>query len=402
RGYYVTCLVVLLAFHLNVTQQRNVLLVQNIIRKRRAQRAFLRHMARLSMLPLPPPIARKVWMKVRDKDWWERVVLLEYTDVEWTENFRMRRQTFMKLCALMQRYMAPSDVSVRTPVPLTMRVAIVLYKLGSGADYNFISNQFGVHKSTVKKFVYMFCRAMVQGPMEQLIRIPDETQAQEISRGFEEQHHMPQIMGVIDRIHIPILAPSDVLQDFINEKNWASYVLQAVVDNTCRCVTGHISCETPGGSRDEEVLLRSDLFQRAELLPKVGQDVRLQVVGGPSYPLLDWLLKGYANATAEEESFNIYLNSLRDTVEKTFHMLKSRWRVLLKRSDFHFSFSPTAIATCCALHNFCQREGEHVSDSWMSYAKDLDAFFPQPPPVLQQNKWRKCVIVSNINMLTRV
>lgn len=172
-------------------------------------------------------------MKVRSKDWWERVVLVEFTDREWKQNFRMKRRSFMKLCALMESHMAPEEVTVRSPVPLIMRVAIVLYKLGSSAEYRIIANQFGISKSSVKKFVYMFCKSMITGPIKQLIRVPTDEEALEIARGFEASHHIPQILGLIDGSHIPVLPPSDGYKDFVNRKGWPSYVLQAVVDNNC-------------------------------------------------------------------------------------------------------------------------------------------------------------------------
>ncbi|KAK7160657.1 hypothetical protein R3I93_008347 [Phoxinus phoxinus] len=142
----------------------------------------------------------------------------------------------------------------------------------------------------------------------------------------------------------------------------------------------------PGSAHDANVLRQSDLFQRSHLLPKgvkniEGQDTRLLIVGDPAYPLLDWLLKGYINSahlTPEQESFNAYLSSLRVGVENTFGILKSRWRVLLKRSDFHFTFTPTVIATCCALHNFCQTEKDNANSRWLEEACDLNAIYPQP------------------------
>ena len=54
----------------------------------------------------------------------------------------------MKLCELMKT-ISPEEVTVRRAIPLAMRVAVVLYKLGSSAEYRLIANQFGVHKSTV-------------------------------------------------------------------------------------------------------------------------------------------------------------------------------------------------------------------------------------------------------------
>ena len=68
----------------------------------------------------------------------------------------------------------PEEITVRKAILLAIRVAMVLYKLGSSAKYRPIANQFGVHKSTVKKFVYMFCKDMAQGPIKDLIRVPTE------------------------------------------------------------------------------------------------------------------------------------------------------------------------------------------------------------------------------------
>ena len=188
----------------------------------------------VSVLPLPPSSkTRGQWMKVRSKDWWERIVLQEFTDYDWKENFRMTRQTFVKLCGLVEDFMAPEDFTVRAPIPLMMRVAMVVYRMGTSGEYRIVANQFGVHKCTVMKFTVMFCEGMVKGPIKDLIHMPNEEEATEIARRFEAAYGVPQIMGIIDGTHIPILPPIDGYKDFVNRKGWASYVLQAVVDDAC-------------------------------------------------------------------------------------------------------------------------------------------------------------------------
>uniref|UniRef100_A0A1A8S174 DDE Tnp4 domain-containing protein n=1 Tax=Nothobranchius rachovii TaxID=451742 RepID=A0A1A8S174_9TELE len=239
----------------------------------------------LSRLPQPQPqVTRSCWMRVRSKDWWERVVMKEFSDPEWKESFRMTRSSFHKLCGFMEGVLSPQDETVRAPIPLEMRVAIVLYKLASCAEYRVVANQFGVHKSTVKKFVYAFCKGMAH-------RLPKE--------------------------------PRDI----------------------------H------------------------------GTAVDLFLLGDPAYPLTKWLMKGYTHSphiTAEQESFNVYLSSARTTVEIAFGRLKSRWQVLMKRSDFHHTFTPHVIATCCALHNFCESEEENVVPVWTAESERLEHQFPQP------------------------
>ena len=52
------------------------------------------------------------------------------------------------------------------------KCAIILYILGSCAEYRVVANQFGVHKSTVNKFVYKFCKAMVSLVIHNFIKVP--------------------------------------------------------------------------------------------------------------------------------------------------------------------------------------------------------------------------------------
>ncbi|XP_063061699.1 uncharacterized protein LOC134454557 [Engraulis encrasicolus] len=129
----------------------------------------------------------------------------------------------------------------------------------------------------------------------------------------------------------------------------------------------------PGCAHDSLVFKSSNLFRKAHLVPQGtrnidGVDVRLQIVGDPAYPQLSWLMKGHQtspNLTPQQESFNIYLSAVRVGVEQSFGLLKARFRVLAKRSDFHFTFAPTMIAACCGLHNFCQREGDRCNPNWL-------------------------------------
>ncbi len=51
-----------------------------------------------------------------------------------------------------------------------MRVAVVL----GSCEYRVVVNQLSVHKSTVKKSVYIFCKGMMNGPIRDLIRMPGE------------------------------------------------------------------------------------------------------------------------------------------------------------------------------------------------------------------------------------
>lgn len=73
-------------------------------------------------------------------------MIWEFSDLERKPNFIMMRHSFMKLCELVEGFMAPDDITVRAPIPRMMRVAIVLYRLGSCAEYRLVANQFGIQR----------------------------------------------------------------------------------------------------------------------------------------------------------------------------------------------------------------------------------------------------------------
>ena len=65
-------------------QERAFLCLLLQLRRRRTaqQRKFL---VRSLYLPYAPPQTRGIWMRVRSQDWWERVVLREFSDQEFSK-----------------------------------------------------------------------------------------------------------------------------------------------------------------------------------------------------------------------------------------------------------------------------------------------------------------------------
>lgn len=119
-----------------------------------------------------PPIKRAAWMRQRRQDWWDRIVATNFNDNDWRENFRMSRHNFCLLVAAVAPFVSPCENYVRAPVPLGKRVATALYKLASCGEYRIVANQFGVHKSTVKKFFYMFCHSVTTHLAKEYVKLP--------------------------------------------------------------------------------------------------------------------------------------------------------------------------------------------------------------------------------------
>ena len=57
--------------------------------------------------------------------------------------------------------------------------------------------------------------------------------------------------------------------------------------------------------------------------------------------------------TAEQRKFNLKFSALRCVVERAFGMLKSRWRIILKKIEQKTTTLKRTVIAACVLHNIC-------------------------------------------------
>ena len=56
-------------------------------------------------------------------------------------------------------------------------------------------------------------------------------------------------------------------------------------------------------------------------------------------------------------------------VERTFGILKGRWRLIMKKNEVLLRNMPDIVATCIMLHNLCIVNNEGVEEEWIFEAK---------------------------------
>lgn len=158
------------------------------------------------------------------------------------------------------------------------------------------------------------------------------------------------------------------------------------------CRFKYVTCKHPGCTHDAKVLKDSALYNAADtLIPQMSTDINnveipLFLLGDPAYPLLPWLIKGYAgNLTAEEESFNVYHNRGRVVVENAFGRLKARFRCLHKRVDINYEFVPHVVHACAILHNIIESRKDKFMQRWLTAVEDNEQIFPQPKKKLTKD-----------------
>ena len=113
--------------------QRRAFIACKIARRRRMQEFELKQnletvffVLLLCLSVLMQTVERSIWMKTRSSDWWEIIVMEEFTESDWLENFRMGRDTFIYVCNQLRPYIKKKRTIMREPISVEKRHGILL------------------------------------------------------------------------------------------------------------------------------------------------------------------------------------------------------------------------------------------------------------------------------------
>lgn len=347
---------------------------QAYVRRRRVATQLFVLLLTRNFFPLLP--VRKIWAKPRTTTFWEETCQ-RWNDQDWKENFRMSRVAFEYLTMELSPIISKRDTNFRKAISARQRLAVTLYRLADTATYRTIANLFAIGKSTVCEIVVQVCNAIVQFLLPRYIRLPQS--AQEIRERIDESRDragFPQVVACVDGCHIPIKAPQNNPEDYVNRKGFHSIILQGLVDANYLFLD--VCVGWPGKVHDARLFKNSSLytslcggvFTRDDSVYDTINGVRVPplILGDSAYPLQDWLMKPYVdrgNLSVEELQFNNILSITRVVVENGYGRLKGRFPALAKRLDLNLNNCCTVIAACCVLHNFCEIMKEEFDEQWL-------------------------------------
>ncbi|XP_061359745.1 protein ALP1-like [Gastrolobium bilobum] len=310
---------------------------------------------------------RRLWVKDRSKDWWERCSRNDFPEEEFRRWFRMSKGTFDMICDELDSVVTKKNTMLRDAIPVRQRVAVCIWRLATGDPLRLVSKRFGLGISTCHKLVLEVCAAIKTVLMPKFLHWPNEEEMKGIKEEFEGISGIPNVGGSMYTTHVPIIAPKISVSAYFNkrhternQKTCYSITVQGVVDP--KGVFSDVCIGWPGSLPDDQVLEKSALYQRG-----YGGSLKdVWIVGNSGHPLMDWVLVPYThqNLTWTQHAFNEKVGDIQRVAKEAFSRLKGRWGCLQKRTEVKLQDLPVVLGACCVLHNICEMRNEVMDPQW--------------------------------------
>ena len=120
----------------------------------------------------------------------------------------MTRQTFTKVCRVLEPDLSPMENTVRDVIDVQKQVALAIYLLATPTEVRTIGNLFCVEKSAALKCIHRVCEALVENLLQEFVTFPIGNDLKDV-KDCDETWRFSNYGGVIDGTHVPIIGRSE-------------------------------------------------------------------------------------------------------------------------------------------------------------------------------------------------
>ncbi|XP_018302578.1 uncharacterized protein [Mycetomoellerius zeteki] len=252
--------------------------------------------------------------------------------------------------------------SIREPLSAEHRLCITLYYLAHGCSMQTVAWNFYVSKSTVSKVIRKTCKIIWNELSPIYISRPTTEDLKQYAKDFGDLWDMPNCFGAVYGKHIVVQAPYNSGTNFFNYKKTFSIILMAVCN--AKYIFTLVDVGAFGSQSDGRVFKESAFgvaLNKNELgisedtcLSETDTKFPYYLVMDEAFPLKRYIMRPYpgCNLNNRQKIFNYRLSRARRTIENSFGILASRWRIFRTTIIANVKTAEWTVCAALCLHNY--------------------------------------------------
>lgn len=219
EAFLMTCLVLILA----VSMRRRRRLFQRMHLISLQMKRIWRNMAILSIQKKNNThrrLRKTTWVYPRTQFCFEQLILDRYQDHLWREHSRVSKETFEHISALVGPQLVCQNTILREGITVEKRMPVALWRFSywqflPNRGINIWNRSLDSHEYEGRNLLWLIRRA------NNFIKFPEtEAESRQTIQEFENISRFPQVVGALDGSHIPIKAPKDDANEYVNQKKF--------------------------------------------------------------------------------------------------------------------------------------------------------------------------------------
>lgn len=277
------------------------------------------------------------------------------------EMFRMDKNVFHKLCDILRKRGVLRDTA---GVMIEEQLAIFLNIIGHNERNRVIQERFQHSGETISRHFNNVLKA-IKSLSREFLQPPQLTTPHQILGTNRFYPYFQDCIGVIDGMHIPAHVPAKDQSRFRNRKGSLSQNVLAACTFDLQFIFIYPGWE---GSVADSRILRAVLDDPDQNFPHIPEGKYYLV--GTGYANMEGFVAPYAGVRSylheyrganqlprnAKELFNQRHSYLRNVIQRSFDVLKTRFPILKLAPQYAFHIQRDIVIAACVLHNYIRRE----------------------------------------------
>lgn len=275
----------------------------------------------------------------------------QYDDEQFRSRYRLTKDAFQEFLAMIRADIQAHNDRGR-PIPADIQLLITLRFYATGTFQLACGDLCEISQPSASRIIKRVSEAIAR-LKNNYIKFPDENMIHQSKLNFWRICGFPNVVGAIDCSHVKISSPGGQNAElYRNRKGYFSINVQVVCGANLEIV--NIVARWPGSVHDARIFDNSRLCAKFER-----GDIDGVLLGDSGYPCRPYLMTPLLNPrTRPERSYNVSQIRTRNTVERTFGVLKRLFPCLSMCLRTKLETTLTIIVATAILYNFLRKRND--------------------------------------------